>query len=404
MLKEWWKKVKLQDIWDLGRGTSRHRPRNDTSLYWWIYPFLQTADIKSANLYVKQHSNTYNEKGLSQSKMWNKNTLCITIAANIAETAILWIDACFPDSIVWFVPHKDKAEVIYIKYYFDFRKRQYQAISKWTTQDNLSMEKLLSLEITLPPLATQQGIASILSNYDELIENNTRRIQILEAQAQALYRQWFVEYKFPWHDEVEMVDSGTEFGDIPKGWEVKEIGDIAVSKRKSCRKWVLDTSVKYVGLEHIPRKKMILDDFAVVEEIWSTKLIFGKWDILFWKIRPYFHKVALSWFNWITSWDTIVINSVEKKNYFILFLKIFSDEFVAQATASSKWTKMPRADRGALQNELLLIPNEDILLAFDKAMTNNFQLMGLLQKQNINLKKQRDILLPRLVSGEILVD
>ena len=95
-----WSVRKLDQLGSVGRGRSRHRPRNESSLYGGIYPFFQTGDVKAANLYLSEYSQTYNEKGLSQSKIWEPGTLCITIAANIADTAILTIRACFPDSVI----------------------------------------------------------------------------------------------------------------------------------------------------------------------------------------------------------------------------------------------------------------------------------------------------------------
>ena len=98
-----WKEYSLEELGQFSRGKSKHRPRDDKSLFGGKYPFIQTGDIKQANLWVNSFSKTYNEKGLEQSKLWGKDTLCITIAANIAETAILKFDACFPDSVVGFV-------------------------------------------------------------------------------------------------------------------------------------------------------------------------------------------------------------------------------------------------------------------------------------------------------------
>lgn len=220
-----WSYKKLDELGSVGRGRSRHRPRNDPSLYGGKYPFVQTGDVKSAEFYIRNFSQTYNEKGLSQSKLWNPDTLCITIAANIAETAILDIPACFPDSIVGFVADPEKADVRFVKYYIDTIKLNMQNISKGTTQDNLSLDKLLTFDILTPPLPTQHKIAAILSAYDDLIENNTRRIKILEEMAQALYREWFVRFRFPGHEKVRMVDS--PLGEIPEGWEVKNLFDIA---------------------------------------------------------------------------------------------------------------------------------------------------------------------------------
>ena len=150
MSNEQWEKRKLNDLGYVGRGKSKHRPRNAPILYGGKYPFVQTGDIKESNLYLRNYSQTYSEKGLAQSKLWKQGTLCITIAANIAETAILGINACFPDSIVGFVPDHDKCDVRFVKYYIDFIKLQMQNISKGTTQDNLSVEKLLSFDFLIP--------------------------------------------------------------------------------------------------------------------------------------------------------------------------------------------------------------------------------------------------------------
>jgi type I restriction enzyme S subunit len=155
---------------------------------------------------------------LAQSKLWPKGTLCITIAANIAETAILGINACFPDSIVGFAPDPEKADVRYIKYYIDTIKLGMQNISRGTTQDNLSVEKLLSFDLLIPDVLAQRQVADILSAFDDLIENNTRRIKILEQMAKMLYREWFVNLRFPGHEKVKMVDS--EIGPIPGGWQI----------------------------------------------------------------------------------------------------------------------------------------------------------------------------------------
>jgi type I restriction enzyme, S subunit len=221
-----WSVCKLDKLGFVGRGKSKHRPRNDESLYGGEYPFFQTGDIKAANLHLTEYSQSYNEKGLAQSKLWEPGTLCITIAANIAETAILGIPGCFPDSVVGFVPNPEKADVRFIKYYIDTIKLQMQNVSRGTTQDNLSVDKLLTFDFRAPPLPVQHRIAGILSAYDDLLENNQRRIKILEEMARSLYREWFVHFRFPGHEKVKMVPSS--LGPIPQGWEVKPLGELAM--------------------------------------------------------------------------------------------------------------------------------------------------------------------------------
>lgn len=146
-----WKKVTLDQMGIISRGRSRHRPRNDARLFGGKYPFIQTGDIGAAGLYVTKYSQTYNEEGLSQSKLWDKDTLCITIAANIADTALLAFPACFPDSVMGFVPFENIANVKFVKYCFDILQKKCQQISQGTAQDNLSWEKLSTILFPCPP-------------------------------------------------------------------------------------------------------------------------------------------------------------------------------------------------------------------------------------------------------------
>ena len=114
-----WEWKTLDQLGSVSRGRSKHRPRDDESLYGGIYPFIQTADVKRSNFYITEYSQTYNERGLAQSKLWRAGTLCFTIAANIADSAILGIDACFPDSIMGFIPYEGVSDVRFVKYCFD---------------------------------------------------------------------------------------------------------------------------------------------------------------------------------------------------------------------------------------------------------------------------------------------
>jgi type I restriction enzyme, S subunit len=223
------KKVKLNDLGSVGRGKSKHRPRDDKSLYGGVYPFIQTGDVKAANFYLTNYSQTYNEKGLAQSKLWRKGTLLITIAANIGDTALLDIDACFPDSIVGFQAYNGISDVRYVKYYLDYIKLELEAISRGTTQDNMSLDKLLSRNLFVHEFPLQQKIASILSAYDELIENNNQRIKLLEQMAEEIYKEWFVRMRFPGYETAKFFNEDGrevkhgEVGALPEGWEISRL-------------------------------------------------------------------------------------------------------------------------------------------------------------------------------------
>ena len=215
-----WELVTLDKLGNVSRGRSKHRPRNDQSLFGGKYPFIQTADVKAAPFYITEYSETYNEKGLAQSKLWRQGTLCITIAANIADTAILGIDACFPDSVMGFIPYEDVSDVRFIKYAFDMLQRDMRQISQGTAQDNLSWQKLSTIRFPSPPIEIQRKIADYLVAYEDLIENNRKQIKLLEEAAQRLYKEWFVDLRFPGYEHTPIVDG------LPEGWRRKKLIDI----------------------------------------------------------------------------------------------------------------------------------------------------------------------------------
>jgi type I restriction enzyme, S subunit len=180
MIPSDWKWRELTEHGFVGRGKSRHRPRNESALYGGPYPFFQTGDIKAARTFLWKHSQTYSEAGLAQSKLWEPGTLCITIAANIAETAILARNACFPDSVVGFVPDLDKSDAFYIKMFLDSIKQKMQNVSRGTTQDNLSLEKLLRFQIPTPPFSQLLRFREVVTPlYDQVLvlskKNDTLR-------------------------------------------------------------------------------------------------------------------------------------------------------------------------------------------------------------------------------------
>lgn len=215
-----WEKKTLDQLGQVSRGKSKHRPRNDAKLFGGRYPFIQTADVKNAELYITEYSQTYNDFGLSQSKLWDVGTLCITIAANIADTAILGIPACFPDSVMGFTPYENISDVRFVKYSFDLLQRECKQISQGTAQDNLSWKKLSTIKFPAPSYEVQKKIANILGVYDDLIENNKKQIRLLEEMAQRLYKEWFVDLHFPGYENVEIVDG------VPKGWRKEKLIDL----------------------------------------------------------------------------------------------------------------------------------------------------------------------------------
>lgn len=210
-----WEKKKLSEVSNIGRGKSKHRPRNASFLYGGKYPFLQTGDIREAGLYISQYTQTYSESGLRQSKLWNENTLCITIAANIAETSILKIKACFPDSIIGLIPKENETTVLFVKYLFDKFKIEIQKLSQGAAQDNLNQDRLSKIEFVFPTLCEQTKITDFLIAVDEKLSALKQKKNLLNQYKKGVMQKIFSQ-ELRFKD-----DNGNEFAD----WEDKPMNE-----------------------------------------------------------------------------------------------------------------------------------------------------------------------------------
>lgn len=223
-----WNTKSLNELGLFSRGKSRHRPRNDSKLFeGGIYPLVQTGEIKDATLFIDKHTQAYNEFGLKQSKLWESGTLCITIAANIAETAILSYPMCFPDSIVGFIAFDHVSSEIFMYYVFAYIKNSIQRSASGSIQDNINIEYLTNLKFKVPSKPTQDNIAGILFSIDTKIQNNKKIIVELEDVSKTIYDYWFTQFDFPDENGKPYKSSGGKMvynkklkREIPFGWEV----------------------------------------------------------------------------------------------------------------------------------------------------------------------------------------
>ncbi len=186
MLPTGWAWATMQQLGELARGKSRHRPRDDARLYGGRYPFIQTGDVRESDGTIRSHTQTYNEFGLQQSRLWPSGTLCITIAANIASSGILTFPACFPDSIVGFLHNGDHDTTRYVEFFTRTAKKELERFAPATAQKNINIEVLSRVAIPLPPLAEQKRIVaeverhlSVLDEAEAVVGTNLQRAKNL---------------------------------------------------------------------------------------------------------------------------------------------------------------------------------------------------------------------------------
>lgn len=372
-----WKEYSLDHLGFVSRGKSRHRPRDAEHLYGGQYPFIQTGDVKHAGLYITEYHQTYSEAGLNQSKLWPAGTLCITIAANIADTSILGINACFPDSVIGFIPDEEKADARFVKYMFDAKlKLQYRQFTQGAAQDNLSQKKLLSLKFPMPKIEVQREIVGVVATYDDLIENNRRRIQLLEESARLLYREWFVHLRFPGHEHVKVVDG------VPEGWKKATLGDFITlnyGKALKADERIEGDNIVYgsSGIVGSHNKHLVTAPGVVV----GRK---GNVGSVYWVSKNY----------WPI--DTVYFVDAEQSNLFIYYaLKSLS--FISTDGA------VPGLNRKFAYSRPFTMPEQGIIDTFlDEANPIHTQIEKLTD-YNTKLAEARELLLPRLMNGDIAV-
>ncbi len=309
------------------------------------------------------------------------------------------MEVCLGQRTVLIRPKAEKVSPLFLNYYLNAPKQRHALLSNsnGATVSHVNMPIIRNLVIGLPDRETQDRIADVLSAYDELIENNRRQIKLLEEAAQRLYKEWFIDLKFPGHETTPIVDG------LPEGWRMGCLGECCALIKTISKQDERTGNELYIGLEHMPKDSICLRAHGVAADVVGNKTEFRKGDVLFGKIRPYFHKVGFAQFDGVTSTDAIVMRAVEGKQAFLLAVAS-SDEFVSYATATSKTgTKMPRADWAAMKSYQVPIPSADVASRFENICESFLSAIAQCSSLIVAAREARDRLLPKLMSGEIEV-
>lgn len=378
-----WKECKLGDVGILQRGRSRHRPRYAYHLYGGNIPFIQTGEIREAKKYIKTYTQTYSDAGLAQSKLWPVGTVCITIAANIAEIAILAIEACFPDSVLGFIPDEKKTNLDFIYYTLIHFQKELKHIGEGSVQDNINLGTFENILFPIPPLAEQKAIAGVLSALDDKIDLLHRQNKTLEAMAEALFRQWFVE---PF-DSAQ--GSGAE-----ESWEEKTIGDVAIISAGGDKPEVyseIPTASCNIPIYSNGIEKEGLYGYTNVARIYEESItISARGTIGFINLRnsPYFPIVRLV--------SVIPNTNIISDKFLYLWAKT---QFISGTGTTQQQLTVPDFSRTQIK-----VPSFELVSQFTNMVNPYFSKKNNNNLQIRSLEKLRDTLLPKLMSGEVRVE
>ena len=337
--------------------------------------------------------------------------------ALVKEPEIGWL---FSGRCLRVRPDPNKTDSGYLSYFFGLPsfKEHIRAIAVGATMPSLNTQILSDIAVPHPRgLNEQRAIAHILGTLDDKIELNRRMNETLEAMARALFKSWFVDFDpvratmagrdpglpkrladlFP----DRMVDS--ELGKIPEGWEAGALGDIAFSPRRSVNPASLDGETPYIGLEHMPRHSIALTEWENVGKVTSNKSIFEKGEVLFGKLRPYFHKVGIAPVDGVCSTDVVVIASKATEWSAFALACVSSVKFVSYTNQASTGTKMPRTSWKIMGDYRMCLPTAPVARAFQNVAHPVLEHIIANIHESRTLASLRDTLLPKLVSGEVRV-
>jgi len=266
------------------------------------------------------------------------------------------------------------------------------------------------------PTNSDLSLVELLEGIDDRITLLRETNTTLEAIAQALFKSWFVDFD-PVRAKMEGrapegMDEATaalfpdgmeesELGLVPRGWQVGTLGDVALTSRKQIQPSDLHAGLHYVGLEHIPRKSLSLTDWGTADGLESAKAAFGAGDILFGKLRPYFHKVVIAPFDGVCSTDVLVCQAKNRAYYAFVAMQLFSSDLIDYAERLSNGAKMPRVGWKDLTAFPTTIPTESVANAFTKVAEPLLARMKASVHEAKTLAALRDTLLPRLISGAL---
>lgn len=302
-------------------------------------------------------------------------------------------------NLTWFRNFDDELLSKYLFYWIG-SKEGHGILNNTTigsSQKALTISSLKQLECPLPPVEVQKRIADILSAYDDLIENNQRQIKLLEEAAQRLYKEWFVDLRFPGYENTPIVDC------VPEGWRIDTVGGICTLKKETVSARQTSRGTPYIGLEHMPRVDFCLSSWGDAEGVASNKFRYTEDDIIFGKIRPYFHKVGFALNSGVVSTDSFVMKAADGL-WGLLLMTVFDKAFVDYTYQTCKeGAKMPRADWSQMEKYPVLVPSEDIRRKFEDYIWSITRLTKNLALYNHTLSEARDRLLPKLMSGELEV-
>jgi type I restriction enzyme, S subunit len=399
-----WPLKRIGELATVARGSSPRPIADQRYFEGGDIPWIKIADATKSGKYLYQTKEHVNEYGASFSRRLPIGSLIVAASGTLGYTQMLGVSGCVHDGWLYLTDFKG-VDKHYLYYFFQWKKEHFYNSAYGAAIQNINTEILRETEVALPPLAIQERIASILSTYDDLIENNTRRINLLTEMAQMIYREWFVNFRFPGHEKVRMVNS--ELGPIPEGWALKRLEEVANVNELSIKSSSAPERIRYIDIASVSTariEKIDLLNFA--DAPGRARRIVRHGDIIWSTVRPNRRSYSLILTpepNLIVSTGFAVLTATSVP-YSYLYFTVTTDEFADYLTNHATGSAYPAVTGKEFEKAKLIVPNAPLRNHFHDIAEPTLNLSWCLHQRNVNLQITRDLLLPKLISGEIPID
>jgi len=410
-----WEEVPIGSVGRVITGNTP--PKSNKSFYGGVYKFIKPTDIEISTKYTRNTEETYSEIAAKKYKnsMLPPKTTCVVTIGSIGKKITMTDSNCFVNQAInAVIPDKNRYDEDFIFYALKFilPKVKNADTGASSGRENVSKSNFSSLTILTPKsIETQRRIAGILSAFDDLIENNSKRIRLLEESAQLLYKEWFVNFRFPGHESTKFVNG------LPEGWERKPLSTVLKKLESGSRpKGGIDKSMKNgypsLGAESImdlgvfdySKEKFISEDFAMK----MRKGLIEDRDILLYKDGAYIGKTTLfqDSFPYEKSFvneHVYLLRATEEHLQYYLYNTLHLSQYYELLQSLNSNSAQPGLNKDKIQDIEINLPELHYLIIYDKNIGVFMKLLFNIAKQNAKLKQARDLLLPKLLSGEIEV-
>jgi len=400
-----WKARRIGDLGEVVTGTTPTSKRPE--LLGDTYPFITPTDIQVDRKYVET-ARFLSEEGraVQENRLLPAGAICVVCIASIGKICMTRVPSFSNQQINSIVTERDRFDGDFIYYLLKTQSENIKTIAGGVATPIVNKSVFSDMVVSVPPHSTQCKIAAILSAYDDLIENNLRRLKILEETAQHLYREWFVHFRFPGHERARMVDS--PLGKVPQGWEVKSVEETfeilggGTPSKKVEEYWVAGDVEWYVPSDLTACRTMFMDESG--QKITSMGLakssarLFPPYSVMM-TSRATLGVIAINGSEACTNQGFITCIPNERFPLYVLYhwLKENVELFISLGTGAT----FKEITKGVFKTIDLAVPPKNVVEKFEDMVKPFCEQVLNLQRRNENLRQTRDLLLPRLISGEL---